>query len=149
VQTVLHGDMHHYNVLRASGPSGSRSTEGTGRDRCFDVCQFFRNPMPAGVAPAVNSRRLDIFCSELGLDRGRTKDWCLVHAMLDACWGFEDGNPWQRAVAYAETTLTFLSRLDIGDAGGGARRPSEELPSWRMSIELIGEDTSLHVARRL
>ncbi|MBI2761149.1 MAG: aminoglycoside resistance protein [Chloroflexi bacterium] len=107
-QTVLHGDMHHFNVLRSQRAAWlAIDPKGLAGDRCFDVCQFFRNPMPAGVAPAVNSRRLDIFCSELGLDRERTKDWCLVHAVLDACWDFEDGNPWQRAVAYAEATLTF------------------------------------------
>ena len=55
----------------------------------------------------MNRRRLDIFCAELGLDRQRTKAWCLVHAVLDACWDFEDGNPWQRAVAYAEETESF------------------------------------------
>ena len=59
--------------------------------------------MPA----ADNGRRLDRFCAELNLDRERTKTWCLVHAVLDACCDFEDGNPWDRAVAYAEETLSF------------------------------------------
>lgn len=74
-------------------------------DRCFDVCQFFRNPgrVPSGV----NRRRLDIFCAELDLDRQRTKEWCFVHAMLDACWEFEDGNRWREVVAYAEATMSW------------------------------------------
>jgi streptomycin 6-kinase len=50
---------------------------------------------------------LDIFCDELGLDRQRMKDWCFVHAVLDACWDFEDGNSWQSTIAYAEETLSF------------------------------------------
>ncbi|MGH2599450.1 MAG: aminoglycoside phosphotransferase family protein [Dehalococcoidia bacterium] len=105
---VLHGDLHHFNVLRAQRtPWLAIDPHGLAGDRCFDVCQFFRNPMPQGVPPAVNRRRLDIFCAELGLDRQRTKDWCLVHAVLDACWDFEDGTPWQQAVAYAESTLSF------------------------------------------
>jgi streptomycin 6-kinase len=100
--------MHHFNVLRAQrAPWLAIDPKGLVGDRCFDVSQFFRNPMPDGVPPSVNTRRLDIFCSELGLDRQRTKDWCLVHAVLDACWDFEDGNPWHRAIAYAESTLTF------------------------------------------
>ena len=106
-QTVLHGDMHHYNVLRAERAEWlAIDPKGLAGDRCFDVCQFLRNPdrvMPASL----NRRRLDIFCAELGLDRGRTRDWCLVHAVLDACWDFEEGNPWQQAVAYAEETLSF------------------------------------------
>lgn len=103
---VLHGDLHHFNVLRA-GRAEWRAIDPKGLvgDRCFDVCQFFRNPHD--VPPRVNRRRLDIFCAELGLDRTRTRDWCFVHAVLDACWDFEDGNPWRRAVARAEATLSF------------------------------------------
>jgi streptomycin 6-kinase len=56
---------------------------------------------------AVNRRRLDIFCAELGLDRARVKAWCYVHAVLDACWDFEDGEPWQAKLAYAEQTRGF------------------------------------------
>jgi streptomycin 6-kinase len=105
---VLHGDMHHFNVLRAQRAEWlAIDPKGLHGDPCFDVCQFLRNPMPAGVPAKVNRRRLDIFCSELGLDRERTKAWCFVHAMLDACWDFEDGTSWHRTVAYAEETLTF------------------------------------------
>ncbi len=74
---------------------------------------------------------MDIFCAELGLDRQRTKDWCFVHATLDACWDFEGpmvreatghfshetitferlpthtDKLWQHAVARAEATLLF------------------------------------------
>ena len=105
---LLHGDMHHYNVLRAErAPWLAIDPKGLLGDRCFDICQFLRNPLPAGVPASVNSRRLDIFCAELGLDRQRVKAWCLVHAVLDACWDFEEGRAWQRAVAYAEATQRF------------------------------------------
>jgi streptomycin 6-kinase len=104
--SVLHGDMHHYNVLRAQRADWlAIDPKGLAGDRCFDVCQFFRNPRRVDVS--FNRRRLDIFSAELALDRARVKDWCLVHAVLDACWDFEDGKPWQPAVEYAELTLTF------------------------------------------
>lgn len=107
-QMVLHGDMHHFNVLRAQRAEWlAIDPKGLLGDRCFDICQFLRNPLPRGVPPEVNSRRLDIFCAELDLDRQRIKEWCLVHAVLDACWNFEEGTSWQRAVAYAQTTLSF------------------------------------------
>lgn len=106
VPMVLHGDMHHFNVLRAQREEWlAIDPKGLAGDRCFDVCQFFRNPH--AVSPRINGRRLDIFCAELGIDRRRTKEWCFVHAVLDACWDFEDGNPWESAVAYAEETLSF------------------------------------------
>ena len=105
--SVLHGDMHHFNVLRAQRAEWlSIDPKGLVGDCAFDVCQFLRNPRRR-IPRRVNSRRLDIFCAELGLDRRRTRDWCIVHAVLDACWDFEDGNPWQRAVAYAQQTLSF------------------------------------------
>ena len=103
---ALHGDMHHFNVLRAVraewlaiDPKGLRG------DRCFDVCHFFRNPHNPSIA--TNARRLDIFCSELGLDRERTRAWALVHGVLDALWDFEDGRPFEAALARAEATLQF------------------------------------------
>lgn len=104
--TVLHGDLHHFNILRATrAPWLAIDPKGLVGDRCFDVCQFFRNPNDGPTE--VNRRRLDIFCSELGLDRERTKAWCYVHAILDACWDYEDGNDWRPKIAYAEETQTF------------------------------------------
>lgn len=105
-QTVLHGDMHHFNVLRARRATWlAIDPKGLAGDRHFDICQFLRNPHE--VPADVNRRRLDIFCAELGLDRSRARDWCFVHAVLDACWDFEDGNSWDRTIAYAEETLTY------------------------------------------
>jgi streptomycin 6-kinase len=105
---VLHGDMHHFNVLRARRHEHLEwlaiDPKGLAGDRHFDICQFLGNP--GDVTPTMASRRVDNFCAELGLDRARATDWCFVHAMLDACWDFEDGNPWQRAVAYAEQMLS-------------------------------------------
>jgi len=103
---ILHGDLHHHNILRAERAEWlAIDPKGLVGDPCFDVCQFFRNPHY--IPPAVNRRRLDRFCADLGLDRERVKAWCLVHAILDACWDFEDGNSWERAIAYAEETQTF------------------------------------------
>jgi streptomycin 6-kinase len=98
---TLHGDLHHFNVLRSDRAQWlAIDPKGLAGDRYFDLCQFLRNPVP--VTAAVNRRRLDIFCDELGLDRARAAQWCLVHAVLDACWHYEDGRPWQATVAYAE-----------------------------------------------
>lgn len=103
---TLHGDMHHFNVLRAQRADWlAIDPKGLVGDCAFDVCQFFRNPRV--VPPRVNGRRLDIFCAELGLDRQRVKSWCFVHAVLDACWSYEDGDNWRHAVAYAEETQSF------------------------------------------
>lgn len=105
-QTVLHGDLHHYNVLTARrAPWLAIDPKGLVGDRHFDVCQFFRNP--DAVPIATNTRRLDRFCATLGLDRERVRAWCLVHAVLDACWEFEEQRWVAAAVAYAEATQRY------------------------------------------
>src|SRR5207253_413876 len=43
--SVLHGDMHHFNVLRAQRAEWlAIDPKGLYGDRGFDVCQFLRNP---------------------------------------------------------------------------------------------------------
>jgi streptomycin 6-kinase len=103
---ALHGDLHHFNVLRSARAEWlAIDPKGLAGDRCFDLCQFLRNPVP--VPAQVNRRRLDVFCAELGLDRVRASQWCLVHAVLDACWHYEDGRAWQASAAYAEEASSF------------------------------------------
>lgn len=102
VPTVLHGDLHHFNILRAERADWlAIDPKGLLGDRPFDVCQFLRNPHD-DTPPALVRRRLARFCADLDLDWERTKGWCLVHAILDACWQYEDGHPWQAEIARAE-----------------------------------------------
>jgi streptomycin 6-kinase len=102
----LHGDMHHFNVLRSDRAGWlAIDPKGLAGDRHFDVCQFLQNPRP--VSTATNRRRLDLFSDLLMLDRQRLSHWCLVHAVLNFCWSFEEAGDWRRALAYAETTLEF------------------------------------------
>ena len=103
---AVHGDLHHFNVLRSDHAGWlAIDPKGLAGDRCFDVCQFLRNPKPQPLE--VNRRRVDIFCAELDLDPKRTREWCLVHAVLDACWSFEDSRPIADKVAYAQQTLLY------------------------------------------
>ena len=107
VQPVaLHGDMHHFNVLRSNRAGWlAIDPKGLAGDRHFDVCQFLRNPGPVSIA--VNRRRLDLFSDLLDLDRQRLSQWCLVHAVLDVCWSYEEGQDWRPALTYAEATLSL------------------------------------------
>lgn len=104
---VLHGDLHHHNVLRSHRePWLAIDPKGLYGDRYFDICQFLRNPRP--VSAEMNRRRLGILTDDLGLDRARAAAWCFVHAVLDACWDFEDGNDWAETIGYAEETRTYV-----------------------------------------
>jgi streptomycin 6-kinase len=103
---ALHGDMHHFNVLRSDRAGWlAIDPKGLAGDRHFDVCQFLMNPVP--VSAPVNRHRLDLFSAELDLDRKRLSQWALLHAVLNACWSFEENRDWRSAVAYAEETLSL------------------------------------------
>jgi streptomycin 6-kinase len=103
---VLHGDMHHYNVLRAERAEWlTIDPKGLLGDRHFDICQFFRNPRP--TREALNSRRLDVFCERLGLDRERARGWLYVHSVLDACWSYEEGLDWRPWLHFADASRSW------------------------------------------
>jgi streptomycin 6-kinase len=127
--TALHGDMHHYNVLRDRRAGWlAIDPKGLAGDRCFDVCQFFRNPRDR-PPPRVRSRRLDIFCAELGIDRQRTKAWCFVHAMLDACWEFEGAAARERGGGFSHAP----NRRDPAPTTPGRSTPRDGQP-WRGAV---------------
>ena len=109
---VLHGDVHHFNVLRADrGSSQEEPTwlaidpKGLAGDRYFDLDQFLLNPDDKSLD--LIAHRLDLFCSELSLDRQRAQDWAFLHSMLQSCWSYEEGRDrWREHVARAEALLT-------------------------------------------
>ena len=105
---VLHGDLHHFNILRSDEPGRGGwlaiDPKGLVGDRGFEIAAFIKNPEPK--APATLSRRLDVLCQELELDRDRVKDWLFAEQILNACWD-HDGHPHKCAqkVRHAELYL--------------------------------------------
>jgi streptomycin 6-kinase len=91
---VLHGDLHHYNILRSDEPGRGGwlaiDPKGLVGDRGFEISAFIKNPEPK--SPAVLGRRLDILCGELALDRKRVREWLFAEQMLNAAWD-HDKNP--------------------------------------------------------
>jgi len=89
---VLHGDLHHGNLLR--GPTGwvGIDPHGVTGDPSYDVGPLLLNPLPAEVAHLVE-RRLDLLAEELAIDRGRLRQWGLVRAVLACTWSIADGEP--------------------------------------------------------
>jgi streptomycin 6-kinase len=117
LDVILHGDHHHFNILTSRRPDDPQERwrvidpKGLAGDPAFDICQFLFNPHigPGQEVPAVVGRRIDIFTSELGLDRDRTKEWCFAWAVLQACWSFEDGDDdgWKCDLARADLLLSL------------------------------------------
>lgn len=89
---LLHGDLHHHNILRA--PDGWRAIDPQGviGEPACEVGAFMRNPLGRvlEMSPAQLGRRLDILAERLGEDRARLKGWSYAQAMLANCWSTDD-----------------------------------------------------------
>lgn len=91
---LLHGDFHHWNVLRAERASWLViDPKGVAAERSFEVGPLLYNPYPDLSARAdlarLTARRLDILSERLALDRQRLTACGFVGAMLSACWSVE------------------------------------------------------------
>ncbi|VVP44807.1 hypothetical protein PS896_05043 [Pseudomonas fluorescens] len=89
---VLHGDMHHDNVLDfesrgwlAIDPKRVRGERG------FDYANLICNPdLPTATDPQRFRRQLEVIAEAAGLDRRRLLQWVLAFAGLSAAWFLED-----------------------------------------------------------
>lgn len=91
-ECVLHGDMHHDNVLDF-GDRGwlAIDPKGLHGERSFDYLNLFCNPWPAARAPGLLKRRLSVVAGAAGLEPGRLILWVLAYAGLSAAWSIDDG----------------------------------------------------------
>lgn len=98
-RVVLHGDLHHDNVLSARRePWLAIDAKGLTGPRGYDAVALLYNPWgfmdaTAAVGPIVD-HRVDVLAGELDLDVAELRAWGYVKAMLTALWGLEDhGRP--------------------------------------------------------
>jgi streptomycin 6-kinase len=96
VPALLHGDLHHYNVLsdRARGWCAI-DPKGVIGELEYELGAALRNPIDRPDLFAkldVVERRLDQFGLALGVDVSRARGWCFSQAVLSAIWSFESGN---------------------------------------------------------
>ncbi|HET6313771.1 MAG TPA: aminoglycoside phosphotransferase family protein [Chloroflexia bacterium] len=107
-QALLHGDLHHDNILAAERePWLAIDPKGLVGEPAYEVGALMRNQLPQPLAGEYASRflarRLDQLAEELGLERARLHGWSLAQAVLSAWWSFEDhGYGWEPAMALAE-----------------------------------------------
>ncbi|ENG6105610.1 phosphotransferase [Serratia liquefaciens] len=119
-QTVLHGDIHHDNVL----DFGERGwlvidPKRLYGERAFDYANIFCNPN-YGIAtdPDIFQRRVVQICQLAGLERQRLLQWILAWAGLSAAWFMEDGEAADIDLRVAEQAALALGlSLPEGDSG--------------------------------
>lgn len=111
---VLHGDVHHENVLDF-GERGWLAIDPKRviGDRGYDYANLICNPELATVTqPERFARQVDVIAGASGLGRRRLLQWVLAYAGLSAAWFLEDGD-----AALAESDLS-VARMAIDALGG-------------------------------
>lgn len=100
---VCHQDAHGGNVLSAGERWLAIDPKPLLGERAFDLASslrdrrgsLLRSPQPAKIVSA----RLDLFASELGVDRERARGWAVVHALA---WGLAERTVYPDLIACAE-----------------------------------------------
>lgn len=92
---LLHGDLHHNNILSQGSQWVVIDPKGILGEPAYEVAAFIRNPIPQLLeienADKILSQRIVDFAKNLNLDEQRIHDWCFVQAVLAWVWAIEDG----------------------------------------------------------
>lgn len=109
--TVLHGDIHHGNVLDF-GPRGWLAIDPKGLigERGFDFASIFCNPDAAVAAsPGRLVRQVGVVADAAALEPTRLLKWVLAYAGLSAAWTLGEGGAPDLALAVASEAADRLS----------------------------------------
>jgi streptomycin 6-kinase len=107
-EVVLHGDLHHFNILAATRePWLAIDPKGVIGDCAFEPAMFLLNQLPEGPTDTeiirLLERRVSIFSELLSIPRGRIIGWVCSFAVLSAWWSYEDSTDgWEEGIALAE-----------------------------------------------
>ena len=109
---VLHGDMHHENVLRFSSRGWlAIDPKGLVGERGFDYANIFCNPdSETATMPGRLARQAQVVAETAGLEHSRLLAWILAWAGLSAAFRFEDGASANSALRIAELAAAELRR---------------------------------------
>lgn len=105
---VLHGDLHHDNILSAQrSPWLAIDPKGIVGEPAYEVGAMLRNLWPDRHTIAhpgrLLERRAHQLAEELSLDRARVRGWAVSQAVLSAWWCLEDDSDCcESAIATAE-----------------------------------------------
>lgn len=92
---LLHGDLHHDNILQNGDSWVVIDPKGVIGDPTYEVAAFIRNPMPELLrshnAVKMIQNRITRFANLFKLPPNRILDWCFVQAVLAWSWALEDG----------------------------------------------------------
>jgi streptomycin 6-kinase len=92
---LLHGDLHHDNVLRSRRGWLAIDPHGVLGEPAYEVGALLRNPPGFGARPGIRpvlDRRVAILAEAYGVDRERVRAWGRAHNVVSLLWSDEDGD---------------------------------------------------------
>lgn len=108
--TVLHGDIHHGNVLHFDGRGWlAIDPKALIGERGFDYANLFCNPDHAAATDQARfARRLDVVATSAPIERRRLLQWILAWAGLSASWLLSEGGSAETKLRVAELAAAAL-----------------------------------------
>jgi streptomycin 6-kinase len=93
---LLHGDLHHHNILMAQRePWLAIDPKGVAGEKAYEPSPLFYNPVGdwhGGVdGPNLIRRRADVIAERTGLDWQRVLGWAVVQGIVSSAWDYEGG----------------------------------------------------------
>jgi len=88
---ILHGDLHHYNILKSEASWVAIDPKGLVGEREYDTIQFLLNNLPEVNIESTISKRIAVLVDKLKLNERRLIAWGFAHSVLSVCWSLEDG----------------------------------------------------------
>jgi streptomycin 6-kinase len=96
IRLVLHGDLHHENILLSKHGWVAIDPKGVVGDPGYEVGPFMLNKLPRNADDQLIKNmlhhRLAIFSSELGIEKERLRLWAFCYAVLSALWDIEESS---------------------------------------------------------
>lgn len=105
---LLHGDIHHDNILSAGETWAAIDPKGLIGDPAYDYANSFQNPERAETLvldAARIARHATALAERTGIARRHLLAWAVAHTALSGAWGIEDGNPFSHQAAMLELLL--------------------------------------------
>jgi streptomycin 6-kinase len=91
---LLHGDLHHENILINDNGWLVIDPKGFIGDPAFDVCAFIHNPIPELLEQAkpldIINKRVQLCANVLNFSAQRIQDWLYIKSILGWMWCLED-----------------------------------------------------------
>ena len=93
-EVLLHGDLHHDNILKNRDSWLVIDPKGFIGEPAFEPAAYLCNPIPEllqeNQPPEIIENRINICSTELGIDSRRITDWLYAKSILCWAWSLED-----------------------------------------------------------